>query len=207
MTACKKRCSHSFPCLSFPLISFICTQIQNPTLYFDPSLSSTFLFSSACIAAISVRVVLYLAATWFIGLSGDAKNSAYNLSSRRLYANPSRCNSFSRSTLFCRQTLYAFALRRSGCLSISAILDPDSVRPSASMASSMPVALSAARLPLPPSSWPKAASIPLVFLTAVLAFLGAERPGVLFSSSASAASRSAFLRAASAFFASVFSLL
>lgn len=70
----------------------------------------------------------------------------------------------------------------------------------------MPVALSADRPPpLSLSSCDR--SRPLVFLTAVFAFLGADRPGVLFSSSASSASRSAFFRASSAFFAASASLV
>ena len=56
------------------------------------------------------------------------------------------------------------------------------------------------------SSWER--SRPLVFLTAVLAFLGAARAlAVSFSSAASRASFSAFLRAASAFLASSASLM
>lgn len=77
------------------------------------------------------------------------------------------------------------------------------MRPSASMAFSMPVAFSSER---GVSRSPNASSIPLVFFAAVFAFLGADRPGVLLSSSARRASRSAFLRAASAFFASACSL-
>jgi hypothetical protein len=69
----------------------------------------------------------------------------------------------------------------------------------------MPDALSAGSpLPVSPSSCDR--SSPLLFLTAVLAFLGADRPGVFFSSSASKASRSAFFRACSAFFAASASL-
>lgn len=68
----------------------------------------------------------------------------------------------------------------------------------------MPVALSSLRGPsISPSAW----SMPFVFLIAVLAFLGAARLGRLFSSSASRASRSAFLRAASAFFSSAVALV
>lgn len=48
--------------------------------------------------------------------------------------------------------------------------------------------------------------MPLVFFWADLAFLGADLPGVFFSSSASSASLSAFLRAASAFLAASSSL-
>lgn len=56
----------------------------------------------------------------------------------------------------------------------------------------------------PKSSWFR--SSPLVFFCADLAFLGADLPGVFFSSSASSASLSAFLRAASAFLAASSSL-
>lgn len=55
-------------------------------------------------------------------------------------------------------------------------------------------------------SRPRAGGAAAVFLTALLAFLGAVRDGVDASSSASRASFSAFLRACSAFFAASASL-
>ena len=80
------------------------------------------------------------------------------------------------------------------------------VRDRASRALSMPVALRAGFMEVDgaSSSWER--SSPLVFLVAVLALapLGVAR--AFFSSSASRASFSAFLRAASAFFASASSL-
>ena len=68
------------------------------------------------------------------------------------------------------------------------------------------VATSAGCFVLPLSSSSCDRSSPLVFLTAVLEFLGADLEGRFFSSSASRASFSAFLRAASAFFAASASL-
>lgn len=81
------------------------------------------------------------------------------------------------------------------------------VMSSASRALSRPDAFRVASLPSPESpksSWSR--SSPLVFFCADLAFLGADLPGVFFSSSASSASLSAFLRAASAFLAASSSL-
>ncbi len=75
---------------------------------------------------------------------------------------------------------------------------------SASSAFSMPVALSADSGLSDASSCER--SRPLVFLGAVLLFLALARDGVLASSSASSASRSAFLRASSAFLAASASL-
>src|ERR1700761_9617948 len=69
----------------------------------------------------------------------------------------------------------------------------------------MPEALSDDRGPSDgESSWDR--SRPLVFLGADFAFLTLDRPGVLCSSSASRVSRSAFLRACSAFLAASASL-
>ena len=77
----------------------------------------------------------------------------------------------------------------------------------ASRALSMPVALSAGllfELEEEGSSWSEERSRPLIFLTAVLVFLGVGRAS--FSSAARRASFSAFLRVASCFFASASSL-
>lgn len=69
----------------------------------------------------------------------------------------------------------------------------------------MPEALSAVAPPVASSSSCDRSS-PRVFFAAALVFFGWVRPGVLASSSASSASLSAFLRAASAFFAASASL-
>lgn len=97
--------------------------------------------------------------------------------------------------------------RRSGCLSI--LVAPSAVVASdrASSALSMPDALSAA-LGASSSSCERSRPRlgPAVFLTAVLDFLGSAREGSEASSWAARASRSAFLRAASAFLAASASL-
>ena len=94
----------------------------------------------------------------------------------------------------------------SGCLSILSDGLAE-VRESASRALSIPVAFRAGLFFVTDeedSSSREERSRPLVFLTAVLAFLGVERAS--FSSAARRASFSAFLRAASCFFASASSL-
>lgn len=165
------------------------------------SLCSIAAFSRASISASSSLVAFILADSWLSGFSGALFHSLSMcflmefLSAFILSQTPSSLNSC--STRASKAMRPAF-LRFSGCFSILKLAF-DSVRPSASRAFSMPVALSSDR---GPSTSTRAWSMPFVFLTAVFAFLGAARLGRVFSSSASRASRSAFFRAASAFFSS-----
>lgn len=103
------------------------------------------------------------------------------------------------------QSFHAAAFRLSGWRSILAALFV-LVISRASRALSMPDALSAPSGPLSSTSSCER-SRPLVFFWADFAFLGADRPGVFFSSSASSASRSAFFFASSSFLAASASLV
>lgn len=175
--------------------------------YLDPSLVSILVFSCSLILANSSLVVSYRAVTWLKGFSGLFSNSFLIFSIFWFFLSPKPVPSSSISFILLSSYLANAALNRlSGCLSILAASEPVA-SDNASRALSIPDALSARKGPAGVSSSSCDRSSPRVFLAAVLAFFGWALLGRLASSSRSRASFSAFLRAASARFASSASLL
>ena len=176
-----------------------------PSAHLAANLASTLSLSCSFISLSSSLVVSNLAFTWLNGFSGLRSNSFLIRSSLCFFLRP-WCSSSTSGMRRASYAAYAALNLRSGCLSIfSDGLAEVSER--ASRALSIPVALRAGlafEVEEEGSSSREERSRPLVFLVAVLLFLGVGRAS--FSSAARRASFSAFLRAASCFLASASSL-